>query len=292
VFLLRPDFTGGQIPQEEGGEPRKVSLIFVEEIVKHSMITTCGAVLASLCVLVSPALAKKGDRVAVGTVSAISDSSITVGSLTCGITGDTELEDKRGNDLALADLKLGAVVKMKCRAGNAQEIELRFQSLASPRPNAKLRAILTAETGSTVKSRADYRARTHREKSRGRLQMSASVPLPSTLPAATNANVRALVLKVNVLRADVATAQCTLRFGNKSKASNSVKAIFRLDVEEKNLQLKNRKGICDVDLATEGVQAGVPEIAAGDKLVLIEQVDALTANTVAQGLAQPIVSED
>lgn len=84
----------------------------------------------------------------------------------------------------------------------------------------------------------------------------------------------ALALKAIFSRADanfaVANfAQCSFAFDRLVENENgAVFAEYKVVVENKKGAISAKKGSCDIDMATDGEQSGLPRLKRGDKVVV------------------------
>lgn len=102
------------------------------------------------------------------------------------------------------------------------------------------------------------------------LDAKLKIPVPSLSlgvadsNAATSADV-VLLLK----RSNSNYASCTLDFDAVKRTRYGLRAEYRLDLELKlkngSIQSKFKKGACDTDLTTDGVQSDFPNIISGDQ---------------------------
>jgi hypothetical protein len=234
--------------------------------------------------------AKSSDVVQRGDLAALSASSVTVGSLTCPITGRTEFEDLNGNRVTAAAFSIGDFVKLKCRNGVAKSLELEDEGSGGggdkdgddngngkgkgnggggnrdrTRLNTRLSAIsgvaTLAQGASRLKKRIDDK------KNDNRFRVKVKVPVPSTVPvAATVEAARALTISAILARDGVAYATCSLVYDEDALLDSLPAAEYKLDVRNGHI----KKGFCDVDLVTTGEQSGVPAVRALDTITIEE----------------------
>jgi hypothetical protein len=84
-------------------------------------------------------------------------------------------------------------------------------------------------------------------------------------------------------------AECAMVFDGLQPEDDDdpdLEALYKVDVEWRaDRGLRERKGTCDVDLATDGVQTGVPAVQAGDTVSVFATVGAGAELEVLQGTA-------
>jgi hypothetical protein len=151
-----------------------------------------------------------------------------------------------------------------------------------PRP-VRLRDRLSLVDGvvSSASGISDFRSEVKKKHTHSRFRIQVKIPLPSAIPAVANeAEARALPMSGTLSRDGVAYAICSLQFDQIDEqfeeeddgVPTALTAHFRADMEStvkgSKTRLKRRRGSCDIDLATEGVQKGVPAVADGDTVVV------------------------
>lgn len=131
---------------------------------------------------------------------------------------------------------------------------------------------LAAIEGVVTEASGKIKYQVKNKQQRRRFMGKVKIPLPSALPAiADEAGAQSADIRLEISRADVPVALCYLvlaNLGDDDDSEESLQAVYKVDVETrvKNGQSKDkiRKGSCDIDLATEAVQSGVPELQDGD----------------------------
>lgn len=246
--------------------------------------------LALSSALTLSANAKENDVVARGSIVAISSTSVTVQALTCAITPATKYEDRNGASTTIDQFQVGDFAKLKCRGDSATELELEdeqsgggnngggnngggngFERSRSTRLSA-VEGVSTQASG-----RVEYEVKKEGKKRREfRFRTWVKVPVPSTVPAAAdNAQASALTLSLTLSRDGAAYAVCDLVFNHLHKNPNSFRppyAEYRIDIRNKKGGIVSKKGVCDTDLAADGIQAGIPAPKAGDVLVVQDEL--------------------
>lgn len=104
---------------------------------------------------------------------------------------------------------------------------------------------------------------------RDRFKAMLDIPIPSEgLGILTAEEAAAAEVRVTLSRDGVAYAECTLAFAADEEEEEGDKAHFAVDIDLKVKKevpvLNEKKGSCDTDLATNDVQAGVPDVLEGD----------------------------
>lgn len=130
---------------------------------------------------------------------------------------------------------------------------------------------LNAIEGVATLARANIKYQVKAKQERRRLSAKLKIPLPSSIPAiADEAGALAADLRLEFSRADVPYALCYLAFDEVEidDEDASLEAEYKLDLETRvkhgETREKFRKGSCDIDLLTDAVQAGVPDLQDGD----------------------------
>jgi hypothetical protein len=254
--------------------------------------------LGGILIFTPKAHAKDGDQETRGRISALSNSSISVNLLTCSISSNTEFENSNSQPIAQSNFNIGDEVKLKCRNLVAKNVEMKSENNDSSDDNggddssnggnngggsndskytSRLKSNLSApvDVSTLARGTVTYRLKRNGSKRDDQFKISVKIPIPSTLPAVESyRNARALSLTATLKRNSVAFATCSLRIDGRSRIASTPAAEFKLDAQDKRSSSKGRsrfsKGSCDIDLATAGVQRGLPIILAGDSLEVSE----------------------
>ena len=146
---------------------------------------------------------------------------------------------------------------------------------------ARLKAVSGVVTRG--KGKVEYKAEGKGKKAKQRLTASVKFPLPSNTPLAkTLAEARLLNISATLSKKGVAYAHCTLAFDASSDDSarddSALFAEFKLDLRSQNAKTSAKKGTCDTDLSTEGIQSGIPAITRGDTLTIEEDTSGVILN--------------
>jgi hypothetical protein len=148
-----------------------------------------------------------------------------------------------------------------------------FAKKPAPKPTpVKFESTFAASTGATATGTLKYRSEGKGSAKSAKVihfRSRVDVPLPSTLPAIADGTAAASANLIEVFsRAGVPFAQCTLAFQAAEEEEGATTAHFRVDIQSNTkgtkVRLKAKKGSCDTDLVTEGVQSGLPAVQAGD----------------------------
>jgi len=107
-----------------------------------------------------------------------------------------------------------------------------------------------------------------------------TVPVPSTgLGIADQAAAEAADIRLVLSRGGTDYAECLLEIdqGENDEDEGESEATYQVDVQlqvkKSGPVLKEEQGTCDVDLGTDGVQPGVPDVQAGDVATAVVVVD-------------------
>lgn len=141
----------------------------------------------------------------------------------------------------------------------------------------RFRTKLSAGSGveTSAKGHADFRNKVGKKVSEARLTAGLHIPVPSTVPAMATAD-QAKLFTLTLSRAGTAFATCTFAFDHVSTNSAGLSSTdFKLDVRSRTFKgataLQNKKGTCDIDLATAGEQQGLPAVQKGDSLSVSDE---------------------
>lgn len=237
------------------------------------------------------------DVVTRGRLNAINSSSATVATTTCALNDSTKYKDENDNSIARTDLTVGDTVKMRCRDSVAREIEIENESSSSSSSSNSSNSSSSSSSSSrgdddkgsdkSFKGSCDsvdgvtsegtgtlkFQSSTEDGVRESRFSASIKIPVPSTTPAVTTIEqASALSLKITLLRANVAYAQCSFVFNRVRSEKGSPAAEYMVNVQKEGRKLRLRKGTCDIDLATDGIQAGVPIARKGDTAIVEDSV--------------------
>ena len=240
--------------------------------------------------------ARSDDVISRGTIASITPTQVTVGTLTCVTNSGTEYENLQGGTISRSEFTVGDRVKLVCRGGSAHSLEMERNNGgggsssgsddsssgggsnggggSEVRLKSRLNLIDGVASGAVEPvGKIEYRNKSNGSGRDDRFKITVKVPLPSVVPVAdTLAEARALDLTAVLSRNATPYAVCTLGYDHRSaiKGSPAVEHKIELRYEQKGsqLRLKSSKGKCDLDPSVDGVQAGFPEIADGDTVVI------------------------
>lgn len=145
------------------------------------------------------------------------------------------------------------------------------------------RPALLAESGvvfaeSSVKREAKQKKKEGEDKFTAKVEIA----LPDTALGldGTLANAQAAVVTLELSRAGTAYALCTLAFDelesdddeDEDESNPTLRAEYKLDITSKQkkgtTRFRVKKGDCDTDLITDGVQSGIPDAQVDDSIVV------------------------
>ena len=268
----------------------------------------------------SDVFAREDDVVARGSLLTLSNTTVTVGTLTCNVDSSTEYRDVNDRPILASAFTIGERVKLKCRGGIAHELE-KERSSSSPTPSAtstpnsqddnrdrnhngedrsnsnrrdgerrgedrrgggrereiefEKRFKKVTDVVTTAKGKIEYKLKLKKNETRGSLKISVKVPVPSTVPAVADQDAAGtLALKGVFSRLDSNSvqssfAQCDFAFDRiVENEEGAIFAEYKVVLENKKGTVVVKKGSCDLDLVTDGVQSGIPELKRGDKVVV------------------------
>lgn len=139
----------------------------------------------------------------------------------------------------------------------------------------RLSTTLSAAEGvdTESKGRVHWTTKEKGEKTRDRLQAKVIIPLPSVVPlVATPQDAQELEVRLVLSREGTAYAHCLLPLQNVGEEKEGLrKARYVLHLEQKIQhhevrEVNHKGGSCDLDLAQEGIQEGIPRPVAGDTI--------------------------
>lgn len=135
----------------------------------------------------------------------------------------------------------------------------------------RLKASLGINTNS--KGKAEYKFKAKGKDLRGSLNINVKVPVPSSVPLLSSADQADALNLTAVLERDGAVyGECQLEFDHFGEPSgNIIFAEYKLNIETKKGKFNSKKGLCDIDLTTAGIQEGWLKIKRKD-LVTIKEV--------------------
>jgi hypothetical protein len=245
---------------------------------------------ALACLTVRPAAASSHNEVEVkGPIEAISSSAVTVRQATFIIDAQTKFEDRNDRPADPALFVIGATVEVSGKVTGstltARKIELKSggSSVDNPPsgtpgnptlPGAPTKARLSSrlaplDAAVTSAASSSYKLESKRGRSEEKFSVGLKIKIPSTVPAAATIDeALALPLEAIITRGGVEFARCTFDVDRIRARRRSASVEFKIDLREKNSasasSFDEKKGQCDIDSATAGVQSGIPALAAGD----------------------------
>ena len=153
-----------------------------------------------------------------------------------------------------------------------------FQAKAKPTA-LRARFSAVAPYAGAAAGKADYRIQVQlRGRTRTRFTSNVAISLPdAALSMADTAAAEGSDIRLRILRTGSLVAECYLPF-NVVRASplddQVLVAHFKVDLESRVVNSQSslvaRKGACDVDPMVGGIQAGVPAVAKGDVVQVVE----------------------
>ena len=238
------------------------------------------------------AQAKDIDVIGRGALVNLTESSVTVGSLTCNVTSKTEFKNLSGEDILPSAFKTGDDVKLDCRGADAKEIELKASGGGNNgggdnscgclnkkdkskeiELNDKAEKVESVLTSASANLRYSYK-RNEKGQTDVRFTVNAKIPVPGTVPLVSNSDgADDLSLSIILSRSGSAYANCTLAYDSLSPLKKSKQnAEYKLDIRQKRASLKTSKGDCDTSLTADGVQSGIPGAKKGDTYVISDSI--------------------
>jgi hypothetical protein len=146
-------------------------------------------------------------------------------------------------------------------AGNSQRvIHTKFKAIES----------VTTSAHGTARRKAEFKKRSLY---RDRIVAMMVVPLPSVTPAiADEAAAATADIRLSLSREGVKYAECLMPLSalesETEEGVTTLSAQYKVDIEitkkKRGTSMRVRRGSCDTDLATEGLQQGVPQLKKGD----------------------------
>lgn len=237
-----------------------------------------------------------------GTISALSSGSVTVSSITFAINSSTEFEDLVGRHVPASTFAVGNFVKVEGSPVNgnlvAREIELENDSSSSnpgggssggsnggsnggsssglPRKmNLKGRFIDAPNVVTNAFGSVERKVEREKKKVKDEFKVTVHIPIPSTVPPLpSESGAAALELTANLSRAGVPFASCSLSLDHMEQSARfglvaEYKADYRLETKKGSTRERAKKGACDIDLATAGIQLGLPDLQANDTVEVL-----------------------
>ena len=137
------------------------------------------------------------------------------------------------------------------------------------------------EAGSLAYGKVDFRSK----RSETRLQVNVKIPLPSTNPLlADTVAAQGAVMEIAFARSGTDYALCEFSIDDDSDGvENPLRPEFKVDIRLKRSELRVKKGVCDADLNSDGIQSSVPALAVGDTVaVRLQGETAFLTGTVQQ----------
>lgn len=118
----------------------------------------------------------------------------------------------------------------------------------------------------TVEPGARGEAKLKQKRRGNQFEAEVKLPVPSAaLAIADRSAAQDATLTLSLGRLGVAYAECDFDLKSfKSRSNRPAYAEYKLEVADRGGVIQTRSGICDVNLATPGIQSGIPAIQAGD----------------------------
>lgn len=268
------------------------------------MKTKSKFIFAILLGFASNLYAKDGDVVSRDNIQSLSSASITVGSLTCNITGSTRFQGMLGETLNITDFAVGDFVKLSCRSGNAKEVELEDDHSSgsgsddssssgsddsngssddsshdsssddnsdhdsgddSKSEHEKLKSKLGSTIGSNSLARAKVTYRNKTKKNKTDRRFTVNLKIPQSSTQLYEQSGSISSLSLELQLSRTAVAYSTCDLVFNGFDDNG-RAEYKLDVRHKRNKVIFKKGNCDVDLSNSSSDDGVPEIDKGDNI--------------------------
>jgi len=146
------------------------------------------------------------------------------------------------------------------------EVEADLQPCGAVAPATSPCAPAGIPPESDAEGQAKHKKETHKGVvKKDEFKGTVKIPFPSSAlgiideTAAEGADIR-LILS----RAGFDFAECFLEFDEIEEEDDEVQAEYKVDVRIKKGAVQAKKGVCDVDLSTAGIQSGVPDAQADD----------------------------
>ena len=122
-------------------------------------------------------------------------------------------------------------------------------------------------SGLGIVAKAEYEAKPRKNESKFEGEVKFNLP-SDTFDITDVTDAQNTDLQMDLLRGGTPYATCMLDL-KKAKTKGGVTQVeYKVEVKNRNGFLQTRIGVCDVDLANLGVQAGVPAVQAGDAFQL------------------------
>ncbi|MCB0352584.1 MAG: hypothetical protein KDD64_03640 [Bdellovibrionales bacterium] len=210
-----------------------------------------------------------------GTITALSESSISIGSRAFLVSSSTEFESRSGTRLSISAFSIGDVVKVDVRNGVLHEVEYDSSSGCRSKNSVtsisqsptirrmRLKTRLQPSSGATFDAYGSgrYESRAKKGKARDRLTLKVKV-LPSGSDLSSSSS---LQLAAYLQRGNETLAVCELIRDN----SSDQVAEYKVDLRERSGSFSAKKGSCDVDLAQLGIQNAIPPLRKGDTITVV-----------------------
>ena len=156
---------------------------------------------------------------------------------------------------------------------------------SSPSPSPSPSPSQSIESGSNEKTevsdattKSGFKIERKQKRKKGvvvedKFEAALKLPVPTlSVGISTNSDAIAGDVSLKLSRLGVAFADCTLDFNSLKRNRKGFKAEYKVSIEEKAkkgvVTTKVKKGACDVDLVTDGVQSDLPNIQNGDTYVV------------------------
>ncbi len=271
------------------------------------IIGIVGAILIPFSVM-----AKDGDIEIEGTIAALSDVSVTVNAQVIALSTSTEYELANGTPTTLSAFEVGDLVEVKANLINGELVarEMEFEDEgsnddssssssssssgedddsssssgghgsgkngtsgnANGKSKVEIKAKLRSGTSSSENPHGNATRKSRDEgndKSRDRFKIKLEFVGDD---GSVDRDIRADVSSAGVLY-----ATCYLDQGSSDDDEGELETEYKVDLEQRSRdtddEFRVRRGECDTDLVTDGVQNGIPDAVSGDTVRVYEQLE-------------------
>lgn len=268
-------------------EIRSVSQLIIDGENPMKLAIRTSLLAAAVCLTAGPALASSHNEVEVkGPIEAITSTSITVRQASFVIDPSTKFEDRNSRPADPALFVVGATVEVSAKISGttlvAKDIELKSGSDSNNPPagapgipsRSKAAArLLPLDPAVTSSASAGYKSESKRSRSEEKFSVNLKIKVPSSVPAAATIDeALALPLEAVLTRAGVEYARCSFDVSKIRARRRSAAVEYKIDLVERTTAtaslFNEKKGQCDIDSATAGVQSGIPAVVTGDAITI------------------------
>lgn len=231
-----------------------------------------------------------------GVIESISETLIVINSKAYALNDSTSYQDEEDNSVARTFFSAGMVVEVEYTVIDSTRVALKVEEESAsedddssvdnedqddndgPRKvfeRASL-SVFDSSVDSSLKGKVIWRFRDRplKNRTRRRLKGTLLVPVPSSLPIISDRDVaRNAQFFLTLYRNNLAYAQCYFEFDEFEQKITGEFAEYKVDIrlrtrENRDPRFRAQKGSCDTDLAANGVQSGMPDVASGDTVIV------------------------